>query len=272
MADSLLLVNHDRGVTTLTLNRPDVHNCVNGALATELAQAITAFGADAAARVLIVTGSGAKAFCSGADLKDAMSLLRHPWVDRAGPMGFARLDPGKPTIAAVNGYCFAGGFELAAWCDFRIAEPQSEFGCLSRRWGVPYTDGGTQRFARIIGQGNALYLLETGMRIDAHRAYEMGFIQEIVPRGTSLSRAQELACAIAGYPNPTGIRADRAGCLATWGLSLPEGLRFEAQHSLPTVHDPEMATALKAYAAHERPDALRPPENKESFEKHASGS
>jgi enoyl-CoA hydratase len=112
-------------------------------------------------------------------------------------MGFARLDPGKPTIAAINGYCFAGGFELAAWCDFRIASENAEFGCLSRRWGVPYVDGGTQRFARIMGLGNALYLLETGMRIDANRAYAMGFLQEIVAEGEVLGRALDLAHAIA---------------------------------------------------------------------------
>ncbi|MGQ0534707.1 MAG: enoyl-CoA hydratase-related protein [Methanobacteriota archaeon] len=250
-------VARDGAVVTLTLDRPHVHNCVDGATAVRLAEAITAFADDAAARVLIVTGTGAKAFCSGADLKAAPTLLSHAWVDRAGPMGFSRLDPGKPTIAAVNGYCFAGGLELAAWCDFRIAAETAEFGCLSRRWGVPYTDGGTQRLARIVGQGNALYLLETGVRIDARRAYEMGFVQEIVPQGQALARALELAVAIAEYPNPAGIRADRAGVLATFGLSITEGLRFEAEHSLPTAMGPEVAAALARYATKDRPEAPR---------------
>ena len=245
-------------VRVLRINRPEVHNCVDGETATGLAEAITAFAADDAMRVLVVTGAGEKSFCSGADLKNADTLLRHAWLDRAGPMGFARLEAGKPTIAAVNGYCFAGGFELAAWCDFRIAGDNAEFGALSRRWGVPYTDGGTQRFARIMGLGNALYLLETGMRIDAAKAYEFGFVQEVVPAGTVLDRALELAQRIAEYPNQAGIRADRAGALATFGLSLRDGLRFEAEHSLATVVDAEMAEGLRKYVAHERPEAPRP--------------
>jgi enoyl-CoA hydratase len=253
------VLTEDRGaVRILTINRPEVHNCVDGETAERLAEAIAAFGADDGARVLVVTGAGDKSFCSGADLKNAATLLSHEWFDRTGPMGFARLDPGKPTIAAVNGYCFAGGFELAAWCDFRIAGENAEFGCLSRRWGVPYTDGGTQRFARIMGLGNALYMLETGMRIDARRALAMGFLQEVVPAGEALARALDLAQRMAEYPNQPGIRADRAGALATFGLSIEDGLRFEAEHSLATVADPEMAAGLSKYAARERPESPRP--------------
>jgi enoyl-CoA hydratase len=246
-------------VALLTLNRPEVHNCVNGETATALAEAITAFAEDDGARALVVTGAGDKSFCSGADLKNAATLLNHEWLDRAGPMGFARLDPGKPVVAAVNGYCFAGGFELAAWCDFRIADAHSEFGCLSRRWGVPYTDGGTQRFARIMGMGNALYMLETGMRIDARRAYEMGFLQEIVPSGTAKARAFELAERIASYPNQAGIRADREAALAGFGMPLADAIALETATTLPTVVDAEMAAGLDRFAARDRPDAPRPP-------------
>ena len=204
------------------------------------------------------TLAGDLAFCAGADLKNAMGLFQHELVDKAGPMGFARLDPGKPTIAAVNGYCFAGGGELAAWCDIRIGAANAEFGCLSRRWGVPYTDGGTQRFARIMGQGNALYMIETGVRIDAERALAMGFVQEIVPAGQALARALELAERIAGYPHASLV-ADRAAMLATWGLSLRDGLRFEVENCMPTGAVPEMAAGLARFAAHDRPDAPRPP-------------
>ncbi|HVL32951.1 MAG TPA: enoyl-CoA hydratase-related protein [Actinomycetota bacterium] len=254
---SVLLEDHG-AVRVLKVNRPHVHNCVDGETATALAESITAFAADDAARVLVVTGAGEKSFCSGADLKNVETLLSHAWVERAGPMGFARLDPGKPVIGAVNGYCFAGGFELAAWCDFRIAEEHAEFGCLSRRWGVPYTDGGTQRFARIMGMGNALYMLETGMRIDARRAYAMGFVQEIVATGASLGRALELATRIAEYPNHTGIRADRAAALAGFGVPLEEGLRLEAETTIPTVADPEMMAGLMRFASKDRPEAPRP--------------
>ena len=173
MADKVLVENRG-AVRILRINRPEVRNCVDGETAVGLGDGIEAFALDPSARVLVVTGSGGVSFCAGADLKDPASLFQHRHLDSAGPMGFARLDPGKPTIAAINGFCFAGGFELAAWCDFRIAASNAEFGCLSRRWGVPYLDGGTQRFARIMGVGNALYLLETGARIDAQRAMALG--------------------------------------------------------------------------------------------------
>lgn len=247
-------------VRILRINRPHVRNCVDGETAVGLGEAIEAFAADASARVLVVTGAGGVSFCAGADLKNAMSLLDHRYVDSAGPMGFARLDPGKPSIAAIEGYCFAGGFELAAWCDFRIAAEQSEFGCLSRRWGVPYTDGGTQRFARIMGLGNALYLLQTGARIDARRAREMGFLQEVVPQGQALARALELAGFIASYPNFAGICADRQAALGTYGLSLDEGLLLEARVVRPTLASDELAAGLGRFASGARDASPRPGE------------
>ncbi|HEU0201404.1 MAG TPA: enoyl-CoA hydratase-related protein, partial [Burkholderiaceae bacterium] len=179
-------------------------------------------------------------------------------VDRAGPMGFARLDPGKPTIAAINGFCFAGGFELAAWCDFRIAAANAELGCLSRRWGVPYVDGGTQRFPRIMGLGNALYLLATGMRIDASRALALGFVQEVVPPGQALARTLELAERIAAYPNFAGICAERQAVHAAFGLALDDGLQLEARIVRPCLVNEEVKAGLARFAAGERDGAPAP--------------
>ncbi len=259
MTDKVIV--ESRGpIRILCISRPEARNSVDGETAVGLAEAIEAFAAESEARVLIVAGAGDLAFCAGADLKNPWSLLQHRYADAAGPMGFARLDPGKPTIAAVNGYCFAGGFELAAWCDFRIAAANAEFGCLSRRWGVPYIDGGTQRFVRIMGLGNALYLLETGARIDAGRAHAMGFVQEVVPEGQALPRALELAGFIASYPNFAGICADRQAAHATYGLSLDEGLKLEARIVRPTLTGEGLAAGLARFAAGARDDSPRPPE------------
>jgi enoyl-CoA hydratase len=247
-------------VRIVRIDRPEVRNCVDADTAVGLGEAIEAFAADAEARVLVMTGAGDIAFCAGADLKSPWGLFEHRYTDKGGPMGFARLDPGKPTIAAINGYCFAGGFELAAWCDFRVAAQNAEFGCLSRRFGVPYVDGGTQRFARIMGTGNALYLLETGARIDAARAQAMGFVQEIVPTGQALTRALELAGHIASYPNFEGLCADRAAALATHGLALDEGLELEARLGRPTaLASGEMRDGLARFAAGARDPSPRPP-------------
>ena len=173
-------------------------------------------------------------------------------------MGFSSLDPGKPTIAAVEGYCFAGGLELACWCDVRVAALGAEFGALSRRWGVPYVDGGTRRLPRIVGSGNALYLLVTGVRIDARRAYDMGLVQELVPAGHALARAVELAEAVARYPQAS-LRADRANALAAFDRPLAEGLRAERDRGLPTVFDPELAEALERFSSGDRPEPPRAP-------------
>jgi len=257
MTDKVLVTQQDE-VTVLTLNRPDVHNCVDGETAEAIGTAIEAFAANDDARVLVVTGAGPLAFCSGADLEHGETLLEHRYTDKAGPMGFAALDPGKPTIGAINGYCFAGGLELAAWCDFRIAAANAEFGVLNRRWGVPLVDGGTQRLPRIVGQANALYLIETGVRVNAQRALMMGFVQEIVPAGEALRRALELAARIAGYPQ-LSLRADRAVSLSTYGSSLADGLKREAEVGRATLLDPEMAAGLQRFASGDRPEAPRPP-------------
>jgi len=220
--------------------------------------AVESFAADADARVMVVTGAGDKAFCSGADLKAPGTLVGRADAERTAPMGFAKLDPGKPTIAAIEGYCFAGGFELAAWCDFRVAGETAEFGCLSRRWGVNYVDGGTQRFPRIMGMGNALYMLETGVRIDVRRAFAMGFVQEVVETGTALTRALELAERIAGYPGQPGILADRTATIAAYDQPLGEGLAREGRDGLPALGDPSVAEGLAKFVSGMRPEAPRP--------------
>ena len=255
------VTTEDQGaVRIVRINRPDQRNCVDGETAAGLGRAIEAFAADEGARVLIVTGAGDRAFCAGADLKHPMTLFSHDYVDRGSPMGFARLDPGKPTIAAINGFCFAGGGELAAWCDLRIGAENAEFGCLSRRWGVPYVDGGTQRFARIMGTGNALYMLMTGARLSARRAFELGFLQEVVPAGQALPRALELAQAMASYPNFAGLCADRRALLAGLSRDLDEALALEAEIMRPRCFSDEVGAALERFARGDRDASPRPPE------------
>ena len=116
--------------------------------------------------MLVLTGAGEQAFCAGADLKAIETLDADA---PGGPLGFTRLDSPKPTIAAVSGWCLAGGFELALWCDLRVATEDARFGFAERRWGVPLIDGGTQRLPRIVGQGRALDLVLSGRTIEARR-------------------------------------------------------------------------------------------------------
>jgi enoyl-CoA hydratase len=219
---SKLLIERRGDVTLFTLNRPAVHNNVDDELAMSLADAILAFGSDGAAKVLVITGAGDETFCAGANLKGLKELFEHRHTQCAGPMGFARLDPGKPVIGAINGNCYAGGVELAVWCDFRIVDERAKFGLLNKRWGLSLADGGTQLLPRVVGMGNALYLIETGMEIDAQPALRIGIAQEVVPARTALARALEIAEHIAGN-SQGGIRADREAALATFGAFASRG-------------------------------------------------
>src|SRR5574341_1574786 len=224
------VLSERRGATfVVSINRPEVRNCVDGATAGLLFEAVAAFKAGDALNVLILTGSGTQAFCSGADLKNIQTLNSRPGSRESGPMGISRItDVGKPTIAAVNGYATAGGLELACWCDFRIASRDAQFGVLNRRWGVPLIDGGTQRLPRIVGLGNALYLINTGVLIDAAHAQRIGLVQEVVPEGQALNRALEIAAALSTYPQ-TAMRNDRRAALEGLTLPLTEGLTFELE-------------------------------------------
>ncbi len=142
--------------------------------------------------MLVLTGAGGVSFCAGADLK-AIDTFAERLMSEEGPMGFTRLTPSKPTIAAISGFCLAGGLELALWCDLRIATETSTLGYPERRWGVPLIDGGTQRLPRIVGLGRALDLILTGRMVGAAEALSMGLLTEVVPPGAHLERALALA-------------------------------------------------------------------------------
>jgi enoyl-CoA hydratase len=211
----------------LTIDRQERRNAVDGPTAESLLAAFRAFEADDAARVLIVCGEGGESFCAGADLKAIASFA--PRLTAAeGPFGFTRLTASKPTIAAISGWCLAGGLELALWCDLRIATASSTLGFPERRWGVPLIDGGTQRLPRIVGLGRALDLILTGRLIGAEEAHGMGLVTEVVADGEHLTRALAYAEALAAFPQETML-ADRRATLAAQGLPLDEGLALEAQ-------------------------------------------
>jgi len=215
----------------LTIDRPQRRNAIDAAAAKAFRRGLSEFEADEGARALVLTGAGGISFCAGADLK-AMDLeVDHPH----GPMGPTRLTPAKPAIAAVDGWCLAGGVELALWCDLRIATPQSTFGLFERRWGVPLVDGGTQRLPRIVGMGRALELILTGRPVDAEEALRIGLVNEIAEPGKHLERALELAERIASFPQETML-ADRQAAIEGFGLPLEEGIALEHKLGRETLH------------------------------------
>ena len=219
-----LQVSYERqgAAAVLTIDRPECRNAVDSATAELLRQGHERFEADDEARVLVLTGAGGEAFCAGFDLKSDGLDVGHP----SGPMGFTRLTPSKPAIAAVDGWCVAGGLELALWCDLRIATAGSTFGCFERRWGVPLIDGGTQRLPRVVGLGRALEIILSGRAVEAEEAHRIGLVNEVVGEGEHLERALELAERLASFPQETML-ADRRAAIEGSGRPLAEGLELE---------------------------------------------
>ena len=218
----------------VTIDRPERRNAVDGPTATALHEALQRFESEADARAMVLTGAGELAFCAGADLK-AIDTFAGRLMAAEGPMGFTRLTPSKPTIAAISGYALAGGLELALWCDLRIATETSRLGYPERRWGVPLIDGGTQRLPRIVGLGRALDLILTGRIIDVHEAHAMGLVTKIVDAGAHVERALELANNLAGFPQRTML-ADRRAAIEGLGMTLEQGLELES-HAGPEVFE-----------------------------------
>lgn len=215
----------------LTIDRPGRRNAVDGATAELFRQGLRDFEADEGARVLVLTGDGGEAFCAGADLKALDLDPDHP----QGPMGPTRLTPSKPAIAAIDGWCLAGGVELALWCDMRVATPSSTFGLFERRWGVPLLDGGTQRLPRVLGLGRALELILTGRPVEAEEAHRIGLVNELTAPGAHLDRALELAERIASFPQETML-GDRRAAIEGFGLPLADGLALEHRLGREVLH------------------------------------
>jgi enoyl-CoA hydratase len=213
----------------LTIDRQERRNAVDGPTAELLADGYRRFEGDDDARVLVLTGAGDVAFCAGADLK-AIDTMAPRLDDPGGPLGFTRYTPSKPTIAAISGWCLAGGLELALWCDLRIAAAGSMLGFPERRWGVPLIDGGTQRLPRIVGLGRGLDMILTGRIVPAVEALEMGLLTEIVSPGEHVTRALELAEGLASFPQETML-ADRSAAIEGLGMPLDDGLARESRAS-----------------------------------------
>jgi enoyl-CoA hydratase len=229
------LVRYERrgAAAILAIDRRERRNAVDGATAEQLAAAYDRFETDDDARVMILTGSGDEAFCAGADLK-AIETFGRRMDDPRGPLGFTRVTASKPTIAAISGWCLAGGLELALWGDLRIATETAALGFPERRWGVPLVDGGTQRLPRIVGLGRGLDLILSGRIVDAEEALGMGLVTEVVPAGRHLERALEIAEGLARFPQDTML-ADRRAAIEGFGMPLAEGLALEAKSGPATL-------------------------------------
>ena len=243
-------IESDGPVVIVTIDRPERRNAVDPATAILLVRAFEAFAESDEQSVAVLTGAGGT-FCAGADLAAiAEGEGNRVELDGAGPMGPTRMVLDKPVIAAVEGYAVAGGIELAAWCDLRVAASDAVFGVFCRRWGVPLVDGGTVRLTRLLGQSNATDLILTGRGVSGEEAERMGLVNRLVEPGQALAAAVDLAHELAALPQ-TCLRSDLRSSKEQWDLPLDTAVRNETELGLETIRSGETRAGAARFAAGE---------------------
>jgi len=247
MNSNSVLVEHDRKVAIVTINRPEVKNAVDSATARALAEAFEAFDRDDSLNVAILTGAEG-ACCAGADLREVAGGRPLDKETKYAPMGTTWMLLNKPVIAAIEGHAVAGGMELALWCDLRVAARNSVMGVFNRRWGIPFIDLGTVRLPRMIGHGRALDLILTGRGVSGDEALAIGLINRLVEPGKALEAALQLAHSLAEFPQ-NGLRADRISVYEQWSLDWDEARRNEWRLGLGVLASNEPVTGASRFAS-----------------------
>lgn len=218
------------GVATITIDRPEKRNALNGQVRRELMAALDQLESDSAVRVVVITGAGEKAFVAGADIGEFAD--RTPMEQRAAMEGRRVFEAiaafPRPVIASVNGYALGGGCELALACDLRIAARSARFGQPEVNLGILPGGGGTQRLPRLVGLGRAMRLILTGELIGAEEAERIGLVDEVVDDGDLRARTLELAGSIAKH-SPIALKLIKEAVRASAEMPLSAGLAFERE-------------------------------------------
>jgi enoyl-CoA hydratase len=227
-----VLYEKDQEIAILTINRPEVRNALNLQVKQECLDTLREADADPEVRVVIVTGTGDKAFAAGADIgelqhRTAVSeILPQARVTRE--LAWQLENMSKPTIAAVNGYALGGGCEVALACSLRIASDTARFGLLEINLGIIPGNGGTQRLTHLVGRGRAMQMILTGEMVDAQEAYRIGLVNQVVPPDRLMEAAKELARKIASKP-PLAVMLAKQAVNQALESGLSAGLEYESK-------------------------------------------
>jgi enoyl-CoA hydratase/carnithine racemase len=231
MAADLVLLAEQEGIAVVTINRPDKLNALNEEVIAGLKSVFQSCRTTERIRAVILTGAGEKAFVAGADISVLASLdprTAKETAERGQQLTIFMESIGKPVIAAINGYAFGGGLELAMACTFRIAAEGAKMGQPEVKLGLLAGYGGTQRLPRLVGKGRALEMLLTGEPIDAAEAHRIGLVNRVVKREALLDEAKALAKKILAA-GPIAVRMTIDAVNHGLDASLPEGLAMEAE-------------------------------------------
>jgi len=255
MNDSILLTEEQDSVVTLTLNRPEVMNSLNFALLHAIRDQIESLRFRTDVRVVIITGAGEKAFCSGADLKERASLSpiqvkEYIFTIRNLFTSIEQLN--KPVIAAVNGIALGGGTELALAGDIRIASKNASMGLTETRLAIIPGAGGTQRLPRLVGKGKAKELMFTGRRVDAEEALRINMVNQICEPKDLLDECRKMAAMIC-ETGPVAIEQVKYAINYGVETDLNTGLAIESNAYWVTIPTKDRLEGLAAFREKRKP-------------------
>ncbi|MGI6514680.1 MAG: crotonase [Syntrophomonadaceae bacterium] len=252
----VLLFEKEDGIATVTINRPQVLNALNDQVFAELKRIFEMMEYDDEVRVAVITGAGDKAFVAGADIS-MMSTYTFLQARELTYQGFRAQQTiahfPKPTIAAVNGFAFGGGCEIAMCCDIRIASERASFGQPEINLGIIPGGGGTQRLPRLVGMGIAKELVLTGQPIDAKRAYEIGLVNRVVPHEELMSEVKKMARVLMAKSSVTLSLAKTAMDLGI-ETDLEIGLQIERELFAECFATEDMKEGLTAFLEKRKPN------------------
>jgi enoyl-CoA hydratase len=255
MSTSVVRIERDGGVAILTIDRPEKRNALSARVREELVAALDSFREDSGVRVIVLTGTGDRAFVAGADIGEFAE--RTPLEQRAAMTGRRVFDEiaafPKPVIAMINGYALGGGCELALACDFRIAADSAKLGQPEINLALIPGGGGTQRLPRLVGTGHALRLVLSGELIDAEEARRIGLVELVVPAADLRDRTMEIAMKMAAR-SPVALRLAKQAVRAAAETPLAAGLALETELFITAFASDDRREGVTAFLEKREPE------------------